>query len=143
MFKAESDYQKDYEIFWDTPFPDGKKSIHLIGGNTDSSYFDTALSELYEWSEVSSWSEFAQELFESFKTNASDSAFNELMYCIDCSFTDGDIPDEQHWRQDIWECTTPLELFNAVLYVMDEHLDPSIFVRSDNPLLLWLQEKRW
>lgn len=144
MFKANNSYQKDYEIFWDTPFPNGKTDISLIGGNTDSSDFETSLSELYEWSEVSSWSEFAQELFDSFKTNTSASAFNALMFCIDNSYTDKDIPDEQHdLRQAVLGCTTPLELFSIIVEEMHDDLDPSIFVRSDNPLLLWLREKRW
>ena len=50
VFKTNISHQKNYEIYWITPFPEGKQKLYMVSGNTDSSDFHTAINA-YKWFE--------------------------------------------------------------------------------------------
>lgn len=140
-FETDIPHQKEYENYWINPFPEGKQSIYVIFGNSDSSDFHTALCAniITDYLPESSFICY-QDLAEVLYKNREDC---DLFSLIDYSYDDDDIPiEDNHLLNLVKEAKSPLDLFTKIVNYTDTQLDPVLMIREHNPLLTWLIDKR-
>lgn len=136
MEELNQPWESDYKLYWSTEFPEGPQKIYMVGGNSDSSDFGTALNmcDAYDQDKkFHNWSEFATYFLENIEE-------------LDWNYVDGSYEDDGTWSEEgnfhdkVQNIKTPVELIKII--TDKKHLDPVLLVRENDSLLQWLLKVR-
>ena len=166
VFETKIPHQKNYEIYWHKPFPEGIQRIYILGGNTDSSDFGTALNtNKFSYKDTkpkfTCYEDLAKYLYKHrnakylYKHRNNKTCPDE---CEDCKFCYrfhsryGDIDEydedeltilyENNYYKAITNSTSHLELFTKICEYFDQKLDQILMIRKYDPVLRWLIDIR-
>ena len=157
VFETKIPHQKNYEIYWDKPFPEGMQSIYILGGNTDSSDFGTALNtNKFSYDDTkpkfTCYEDLAKYLYKHRNNKTCSDKCEDCEFCYRFHSRYGDIDEydedeltilyENNYYKAITNSTSHLELFTKICEYFNQKLDPILMIRKYDPVLRWLIDIR-